>query len=76
MKMRVLAIALVLVGGSVGLALAADVEAAQSRAQCETGGGVWDQPMDKCVRKNSHRACELSGGIWDEGTSTCAAPKQ
>ena len=53
MKTRVLAIALVLVGGSV-TALAADVEAAKSRSQCETGGGVWDQPMDKCVRKNSH----------------------
>ena len=73
MKTRILAIALVLVGGSVGLALAADVEAAKSRNQCETGGGVWDQPMDKCVRKNSHRACELSGGVWDEGTSTCSA---
>ena len=35
--------------------------------------GNGDRPMDKCVRKNSHRACELSGGIWDEGTSTCAA---
>ena len=31
MKTRILAIALVLVGGSVGLALAADVEAAKSR---------------------------------------------
>ncbi len=73
MKTRILAIALVLVSGSVGLALAADVEAAKSRGQCETGGGVWDQPMDKCVRKNSHRACDLSGGVWDEGTSTCSA---
>jgi hypothetical protein len=73
MKSRVLAIALVLVGGSVSLALAADVEAAKSRGQCEAGGGVWDQQMDKCVRKNSHRACDLSGGIWNEGTSTCSA---
>jgi hypothetical protein len=73
MKTRILAIALVLVGGSVGLALAADVEAAKSRNQCETGGGVWDQPMDKCVRKESHRACDLTGGVWDEGTSTCSA---
>jgi hypothetical protein len=73
MTTRVLAIALVLVGGSVGLALAADVEAAKSRAQCEAGGGVWDQPMDHCVRKNSHRACDLSGGVWDEGTSSCSA---
>ena len=72
MKICVLAIALVLVGGSVSLALAADVEAAKSRAQCEAGGGVWDQPMDKCVRKDSHRACELSAGVWDEGTSTCS----
>ena len=73
MKTRILAIALVLVGGSVGLALAADVEAAKSRNQCEAGGGVWDQPMDKCVRKESHRACDLTGGVWDEGTSTCSA---
>ena len=73
MKSCSFAIALVLLGGLVSPALAADVEAAKSRAQCEVGGGVWDQPMDKCVRKNSHRACDLSGGLWDEGTSTCTA---
>ena len=73
MSTHSVAIALVLVSGLVGPALAADVDAAKSRAQCEAGGGVWDQPMDKCVRKNSHRACELIDGVWDEGSSTCAA---
>jgi hypothetical protein len=73
MKNSVLAITLVLVSGLVGPAFAANLEAAKSRGQCEAGGGVWDQQMDKCVRKNSHRACELSGGVWDEGTSTCSA---
>jgi hypothetical protein len=34
--------------------------------------GVWDQEMNVCVAKNSHRACQLSGGVWDEGTSTCS----
>ena len=73
MKTRSLVIVLALVGGLVGPALAADYEAAQSAAQCQTGGGVWDQQMSKCVPTNSQRACELNGGMWDPGSSTCSA---
>jgi hypothetical protein len=71
MNAPILAITMVLVSSLVAPVLAADVEAAKSRGQCEAGGGVWDQPMDQCVRKRSHRACDLSGGVWDEGSSTC-----
>jgi hypothetical protein len=73
MKVPILAITMVLVSSLVSPVLAADVEAAKSRAQCEAGGGVWDQPMDQCVRKSSHRACDLAGGVWDDGSSTCGA---
>jgi hypothetical protein len=55
----------------IGPALAADYEAAKSRGQCEAGGGIWDQQMEKCVPTHSQRACELSNGVWDAGTSTC-----
>jgi hypothetical protein len=73
MKGRSVVIALALVGGLPGLALAQDFSAAKSRGECESMHGAWDQEMNVCVAKNSHRACQLSGGVWDEGTSTCSA---
>jgi len=72
MKSRSLVIGLALGFGLVSAALAADYEAAKSRGQCEAGGGIWDQQMDKCVPTHSQRACELSNGVWDAGTSTCS----
>jgi hypothetical protein len=72
MNSRSLVVALALVGGFVGPALAQDFSAAKSRGECESMHGAWDQEMNVCVAKNSHRACQLSGGVWDEGTSTCS----
>jgi hypothetical protein len=73
MNRRSLVIALALVGGLAGPALAqGDFAAAKSRGECESMHGVWDQEMNVCVAKNSHRACQLAGGVWDEGTSTCS----
>ena len=71
MNSRSLVIGLALGFGLVSAALAADYEAAKSRGQCEAGGGIWDQQMEKCVPTHSQRACELSGGVWDAGSSTC-----
>jgi hypothetical protein len=67
-----LVIALALVGGLAGPALAQDFSAAKSRGECESMHGSWDQEINVCVSKNSHRACQLAGGVWDEGTSTCS----
>jgi hypothetical protein len=71
MNSRSLVIGLALGFGLVSAAFAADYEAAKSRGQCEAGGGIWDQQMEKCVPTHSQRACELSGGVWDAGSSTC-----
>ena len=71
MKSCSLVIGLALGFGLVSAALAADYEAAKSRGQCEAGGGIWDQQMEKCVPTHSQSACELSGGVWDAGSSTC-----
>ena len=71
MNSRSLVIGLALGFGLVSAAFAADYEAAKSRGQCEAGGGIWDQQLEKCVPTHSQRACELSGGVWDAGSSTC-----